>query len=112
MTLTRHNSNSICNLWFGSLVWDLWFGIFGLGSSVWDLWFWIFGFGSLVWELLFWIFGIAPAIPGRAAVLAASIWFKFGIAPAIPGRAAVPAGSRLVCVSVSLLLMLNENPKK
>ena len=33
----------------GSLVWDLWFGIFGLGSLVLDLWFGIFVLGSLVW---------------------------------------------------------------
>merc|ERR1712217_123372 len=41
----------------GSLVWDLWFGIFGLGTFVLDLW-----FGSLVWELLFGIFGLGPLV--------------------------------------------------
>ena len=43
----------------GSLGWDLWFEICGLGSAVWDLWFGYFGLGALIGDLWFGIFQIS-----------------------------------------------------
>jgi hypothetical protein len=56
----------------GTLVWDLWFGNFGLGTLVWELWFGIFGLGSLVWDLWFGNLGLGA--------LVLELWFgSFGL---------------------------------
>ena len=88
----------VLNFCFGSLVWELLFGIFGLGTFVLDLWFWIFGVG------------LCDSGPGDR--VGRFGFGSLGLDSAIPGRATAPAASRFVCVSVYLLLMLNENPKK
>ena len=49
--------SSVWILFRGSLVCNLWLGIFGLESWLLNLWFRVFGFGSLVLDLWFWIFG-------------------------------------------------------
>ena len=64
-----------------SLVWDLWFGIFGLGSLVWNLRFRIFGLGSSVWDLWFGIFGLDSLVwyPEAGGILA--VGEPWGAAP-------------------------------
>ena len=69
------------NFCLGSLVWDLWVGIFGLGSLVWDLWvgiclgdlwFGIFCLGSLVWY---------SNIGGPGIVMLGEPWPRPGLPP-------------------------------
>ena len=56
VTLTRIFS-------LGSLAWDLWLGVFGLGSLA-----WISGLGSLAWDLSLGISGLGLGISGLGSL--------------------------------------------